>query len=407
MKFLKSLTFWIFIGFAFGILFGYIFKESILPLANPMATIFINTLKMIVMPIIIFSIASGILNIESGKELKRLGIKTFSYYLITTALAILTGQILVLLVKPGSNITNLVSAEVDNIPATEGSIIDILINIIPTNPFKAMAEGNVIQVIFFMILFALVIMQFEDKYRTFFNDFFQGGFNVMMEMVRWIVWLAPIGVFGIVAGIVAETGFDAIIGLMKYFFTVLSGLLIHSIITLPLILSLFGNMNPWLHFKNMLLAIETAFFTSSSMATLPITMDCVINNDKVEPKVANFVLPIGATVNMDGTALYEAVAVIFIAQAYGIELTFVQLAIVLVTTILASIGAAAIPMAGFVMITVILKAVGLPLEGVGLVLAVDRLLDMVRTTVNVWSDSCGAVVVNNLSRKEILVRSDS
>lgn len=219
-------------------------------------------------------------------------------------------------------------------------------------------------------------------------------------MVRWIIWLAPLGVFGIVAGIVAETGFGAIIGLMKYFFTVLGGLIFHAFVTLPLILSLFGKMNPWQHFKNMLLAIETAFFTSSSMATLPITMDCVINNDKVDPKVANFVLPIGATVNMDGTALYEAVAVIFIAQAYGIELTFVQLIIVLLTTILASIGAAAIPMAGFVMITIILKAVGLPLEGLGLVLAVDRLLDMARTTVNIWSDSCIAVVVNYSSRKE-------
>ncbi len=400
MKLLKSLTFWIFLGFTFGILLGYLFKESILPFAHPLATIFINTLKMIVMPIIIFSIASGILNIESGKELKKLGFKTFSYYLITTILAILTGQILVILVKPGSNITNLVTAEVENIPAAEGNILDILIDIIPTNPFKAMTDGNVIQVIFFMILFALIIMQFENKYRSFFNDFFQGGFNVMMEMVRWIIWLAPLGVFGIVAGIVAETGFGAIIGLMKYFFTVLGGLIFHAFVTLPLILSLFGKMNPWQHFKNMLLAIETAFFTSSSMATLPITMDCVINNDKVEPKVANFVLPIGATVNMDGTALYEAVAVIFIVQAYGIELTFVQLIIVLLTTILASIGAAAIPMAGFVMITIILKAVGLPLEGLGLVLAVDRLLDMARTTVNIWSDSCGAVVVNYLSRKE-------
>lgn len=180
MKLLKSLTFWIFLGFTFGILFGYLFKESILSFAHPMATIFINTLKMIVMPIIIFSIASGILNIESGKELKKLGFKTFSYYLITTILAILTGQILVILVKPGLNITNLVSAEVENIPAAEGNILDILIDIIPTNPFKAMTDGNVIQVIFFMILFALIIMQFENKYRSFFNDFFQGGFNVMM-----------------------------------------------------------------------------------------------------------------------------------------------------------------------------------------------------------------------------------
>lgn len=401
MKLLKSLTFWIFVGFVGGIVFGLWFKSSILPIANPLADIFINSLKMIVMPIIIFSIASGILNIDSHKELKQLGIKTFSYYLLTTSVAIITGQILVSLIQPGRGVSTLLKANVESIPATENSIVDIIIKIIPSNPFQAMAEGNVIQVIFFMILFSLIILQLEDKYRSFFTDFFQGGFNVMMKLVHWIIWLAPIGVFGIVARIIAQTGFEAIEGLVVYFFTVLGGLLIHAVITLPLILSFLGKMNPWHHFKNMILALETAFFTSSSMATLPITMECVIENDKVRPKTANFVLPIGATVNMDGTALYEAVAVIFIAQAYGFELTLVQLVIVLFTTVLASIGTAAIPMAGFVMITIILKAVGLPLEGVGLVLAVDRLLDMVRTTVNVWSDSCGAVVVDNLSKEKL------
>lgn len=393
MKLLKSLTFWIFIGFVGGILFGFWFSSSILPVANPLADIFINSLKMIVMPIIIFSIASGILNIESGKDLKKLGIKTFSYYIATTTIAIITGQILVSVIKPGLRVGNLLHQKVETIPVTEGNLMDIIIKIIPTNPFRAMAEGNVIQVIFFMILFSIFIMVLEEKYKNIFTDFFQGGFNVMMKMVHVIIWLAPIGVFGIVSRIVALSGFSAIISLIHYFLTVLGGLLIHSLISLPLILFFIAKVNPLQHFKNMLLALQTAFFTSSSMATLPITMECVIENSKVSKKIANFVLPIGATVNMDGTALYEAVAVIFIAQAYGIKLSLLKLAIVLITTILASIGTAAIPMAGFVMITIILKAVGLPLEGVGLVLAVDRILDMMRTTVNVWSDSCGAVVI--------------
>jgi Na+/H+-dicarboxylate symporter len=215
----------------------------------------------------------------------------------------------------------------------------------------------------------------------------------MMKMVHILIWLAPVGVFGIVARIIAMAGWKAIESLSVYFITVLSGLLIHAFISLPLIVYWLTGVNPFWHMKNMLLALQTAFFTSSSMATLPVTMECVIENSKIPKKVANFVLPIGATVNMDGTALYEAVAVIFIAQAYGFHLTFFQLIIILLTTILASIGTAAIPMAGFVMISIILQAVGLPLEGAGLVLAVDRLLDMMRTTVNVWSDSCGTVVV--------------
>jgi Na+/H+-dicarboxylate symporter len=392
-KFIRSITFWIFIGFLLGVLGGFIFGKSIIPFANPLAMIFINSLKMIVMPIIVFSIASGILNIDSFQDLKVMGVKTFLYYIMTTSIAIVTGQILVSLIRPGVGVSGLLSQHVESIPATKTSIWDMVIQMIPTNPFKAMAEGNVIQVIFFMILFSILVMRLGDSYRNLFTDFFQGGFDVMMKMVHILIWLAPVGVFGIVARIIAMAGWKAIESLSVYFITVLSGLLIHAFISLPLIVYWLTGVNPFWHMKNMLLALQTAFFTSSSMATLPVTMECVIENSKIPKKVANFVLPIGATVNMDGTALYEAVAVIFIAQAYGFHLTFFQLIIILLTTILASIGTAAIPMAGFVMISIILQAVGLPLEGAGLVLAVDRLLDMMRTTVNVWSDSCGTVVV--------------
>lgn len=402
-KWVKSLTTWIFIAFFGGILAGHFLGESILFLANPMAAIFINSLKMVVMPLIIFSIVSGILNLGSGKNLEKLGLKTIAYYIMTTAVAIITGQILVSVVKPGVGAENLLQSDISHIPAAEGSIVDMLVKVIPTNPFSALAEGNVIQVIFFLILFSMFTLKLNEKHRLMFTDFFQGGFDIMMKMVHIIVWMAPVGVLGIVARIVAQTGFEAIEKLLAYFIVVVVALLIHAIINMSIILKFLGRVSPIKHAKNMLLALQTAFFTSSSMATLPLTMECVIEKSGVPKKVANFVLPIGATVNMDGTALYEAVAVIFIAQVYNIELTFVQLIMVLITTILASIGTAAIPMAGFVMITIILKAVGLPLEGVGLVLAVDRLLDMMRTTVNVWGDSCGSVVIAKSEGEELKV----
>ncbi len=397
------MTTWIFAAFLGGMGAGWLFSDNILPLAEPLADIFINSLKMVVMPLIIFSIVSGILNLGSGKNLEKLGIKTISYYLFTTAIAIVTGQILVYVIKPGVGVHNLLQENVSQVAAAEGSIVDMMVKIIPSNPFTALAEGNVIQVIFFLILSAVFILKLDDKYRTLLTDFFQAGFDVMMKMVHIIILLAPVGVFGIVARIVAKTGFATMEKLLAYFLVVVAALLIHATVNMPLILKLVGKVSPLKHAGNMILALQTAFFTSSSMATLPLTMECVIDKSGVPKKVANFVLPIGATVNMDGTALYEAVAVMFIAQVYGIELSFMQLVMVLITTILASIGTAAIPMAGFVMITIILKAVGLPLEGVGLVLAVDRLLDMMRTTVNVWGDSCGAVVIAKSEGEELKV----
>jgi proton glutamate symport protein len=235
-------------------------------------------------------------------------------------------------------------------------------------------------------------------------NFFNAIFEIMMKVTLFVIKFTPLGIFGIVAGIVAEHSENllTIFGRMgMYMITVIGALAIHGFLTLPLLVKILGRSNPIKHARGMSVPLLTAFSTSSSSATLPLTMEAVEFNSGVSNKTTSFVLPLGATINMDGTALYQCVAVLFIAQAYGIELSILQQLIVILTALLASIGAAGIPMAGLVIITVILSAVGLPLEGVGLILAVDRILDMFRTTVNVWSDSCGAVIIAK-SEGEIL-----
>jgi len=227
-------------------------------------------------------------------------------------------------------------------------------------------------------------------------------FDAMMRMTRFVIWLAPIGVFGINAKIVATTGFDAFKSLGFYFALVLIGLAIHGFFNLPLLMYLITRKSPLPHYKGMPPALVTAFSTCSTIVTLPLTMRAVTETSKVSKKIASFVLPIGATINMDGTALYECVAVIFIAQVYGFKLVFTQQLIIVVTALLASIGAASVPMSGLVMMSIILSAVGLPLEGVGVILAVDRILDMFRTMINVFSDSVGSVIIAKLEGEEVL-----
>ncbi|MBT7457934.1 MAG: dicarboxylate/amino acid:cation symporter, partial [Gemmatimonadetes bacterium] len=257
----------------------------------------------------------------------------------------------------------------------------------------AMAEGNMLQIIVFALLFGTFITRLPEAQRKPLESIFTSAFAVMMKLTHFILSFAPLGIFALVGRTVARTGIDVFAGLGIYALTVLLGLLIHACVTLPILLSVLGRLRPHIHAQAMSPALLTAFSTSSSSATLPLTLDCLENRAGVSNRVTSFVAPLGATVNMDGTALYECVAALFIAQAYGVELSILQQGLVVVTALLASIGAAGIPMAGLVMISVILTAVGLPLEGVGLILAVDRVLDMCRTTVNVWSDTCGAALI--------------
>ncbi|HGY56232.1 MAG TPA: dicarboxylate/amino acid:cation symporter [Caldithrix abyssi] len=381
-----------------GIVFAFLarifgFEEFVVDKVSIFGTIFIRALRMIIVPLIVSSIISGVTGIGSAENFGRLSLKTFSYYIATSLFAILTGLILVNIIQPG------VGAQLgfEQIPEGLHSNVEklgtTLLGIIPTNPLKAMVNGDILPTIFFSLLFGFFITKAPDPYRKQLTDFFQGVFEVMMRLTHFIILFAPIGVFALIAKIVAQTGTDVFAPLASYMVTVILALTIHAVITLPTLLYFVGNISPLAHFKAMSAALLTAFSTSSSSATLPLTMDSAENNAGASNKISSFVLPLGATINMDGTALYECVAAMFIAQVYGIHLSFEQQFIVVITALLASIGAAGIPMAGLVMITIILRAVGLPLEGLGLILAVDRILDMMRTSVNVWSDSCGTVLI--------------
>ncbi len=391
-----SLTRLIFLGLFLGLIAGLIFGESILPVAEPLAEIFLRLLRMAIMPLIITSIISGVVSVGSAAGLGRLGVKTFGYYILSSLLAILTGQILVNIFKPGAGANIDLGEAPAELAAAKQSVGDLLIRMIPENPFESMARGDVLPVIFFSVLFGYFITRLDRQPRMQLSNFFQAAFDTMMRLTLFVVWSAPLGVFGIIARITAKTGLEAFKPLGFYFVIVLLGLAIHGLVNLPLLLTLIARVNPFKHYKGMPSALLTAFSTCSTMVTLPLTLQAVTGNSRVSNRVANFVLPIGATVNMDGTALYECVATIFIAQVYGFHLSLGAQMIIVLTALLASIGAASVPMSGLVMMSIILKAVGLPLEGVAIILAVDRVLDMFRTTINVLSDSCGAVIVARL-----------
>jgi len=361
-----------------------------------MGIIFLKALKMLIIPLILMSIISGIANIGSAGNLGRLGLKTLLYYLMTSTIAIIIGLFLVNIIKPGAGLDRAYATNVDLPEQISHSLSDTLLNIIPENIFTALVENQMLSVIFFAILFGFFITRINSKSRVILTDFFNASFEVMMKITMFIIIFTPFGVFGLVTEIVAEqsgklTEFFNILGL--YALTVLVALFIHAAIILPLLLKFIAKVNPWAHFKAMRAALLTAFSTSSSGATLSLTMESVEHNSGVSNKISGFTLPLGATINMDGTALYEAVAALFIAQVYGFDLGIMQQVIIVITALLVSIGAAGIPMAGLFMITIILTAVDLPLAGIALILPIDRILDMFRTSVNVWSDSCGAVIV--------------
>ena len=381
-----------------GVLFAFIarfwgFENFIIDQVSILGTIFLRSLRMIIVPLIVSSIISGITGIGSAENFGRLSAKTFAYYITTSLFAIITGLLLVNLIQPGSGAQLGFNQIPEDLQANVEKLGDTLLGIIPENPIASMARGDILPTIFFSLLFGFFITRAPEPHRSKLTDLFNSLFVVMMRLTHFIIMFAPIGVFALMAKIVAQTGIDVFIPLASYMATVMLGLFIHAGITLPMLLYFFAGIDPLAHFKAMSAALLTAFSTSSSSATLPLTMSSIEENAGASNKVSSFVLPLGATINMDGTALYECVAAMFIAQVYGIDLTFGQQFIIVFTALLASIGAAGIPMAGLVMMTIILRAVGLPLEGLGLILAVDRVLDMIRTSVNVWSDSCGTVLI--------------
>jgi len=374
-------------------------------------TLFLNALKMLIVPLVMSSIIVGIAGIGSGGAFGKLGLKTLAYYLTTTLFAVLVGLAVVNMVAPGmvdgepakhlvglSQDTSDVAAKVAGKGA--GDLVGIFLRMVPANVVAAAADGQMLGLIFFSLLFGFFMTKIEETYAESLYKFWQGMFQVMMKITDWVMKFAPVGVFGLVAKVVASTGYSAFVPLAWFFVSVLAGLAIHFFVVLPLLLLLVGRVHPLRHFRAMAPALLTAFSTSSSAATLPLTMECVEKNAGVSNRISSFVLPLGATVNMDGTALYECVAAMFIAQAYGIELGFVQQFTIVVMALVTSIGVAAIPSASLVAIAIILAAIGLPVEAIGLILAVDRVLDMCRTSVNIFSDSCGAVIIARRTGEE-------
>lgn len=377
-------------------------------------TLFLNALKMIIVPLVLSSIICGISSIGASENLGRLGSKTIGFYLLSSLLAILIGLIFVNVLTPGivdgkpaGEILNLstdteVASQLERVEDRSASdITDVFLRMVPTNIVKAAAEGQMLGLIFFGMLFGYFMSQLAGQQKQALENFWQGVFNTMMAITMFVMKFAPIGVFGLVAKTITATGFSAFQPLLVFFITVLLALLFHTFITLALLLKTVGKINPLSHYTTMAPAMLTAFSTASSSGTLPITMECIEKKAGVSNQTTSFVLPLGATINMDGTALYECVAAIFIAQAYGLDLTFTTQFTIVLVALLTSIGVAGIPAASLVAITVILGVIGLPLEGIGLLLVTDRILDMTRTAVNVFSDSCCAVIVAKTEGEKI------
>ncbi len=403
-----ALHYQILIALIAGVFFGYLAPGSVI-YTNWIGELFLRALNMIVVPLILLSITTGVASVGSGGNLGRLGLKTMGYYIFSTLIAILTGFFLVNLIKPGVGAELGFKMPVENLSAISDDFGTTLIKIVPSNIFEALSQGQMLSIIFFAILVGYFITKINDKPQQLLVEVMNAALDVIMKITLFIIRFTPIGVFSIGAKVIAQQiqmgnqVSEVFSRLGLYFITVLIGLLIHGLFTLPLTVKLMGRADPIKHFKNMTIPLLTAFSTSSSNATLPLTMEAVEFNDGVSNKIASFTLPLGATVNMNGTALYECVAVMFIAQAYGVDLTFGQQLIVIFTALLAAIGSAGIPMAGLVMMTVVLKAVGLPLEGIGLILAVDRVLDMFRTTINVYGDTCCAVIIAKSEGEQLKV----
>jgi Na+/H+-dicarboxylate symporter len=388
-----------------------VFGISFLAMFSYVGQLFLNALKMIIVPLIMSSIIVGMAGIGSGGNLGALGGRTIFFYITTSIAAILLGLVLINAVGPGyvngepaGNLLAL-DAPVEDVAARvegkgTGDVAELFLRMIPENVVMAAAEGQMLGIIFFALLFGYFMTRIGHELSEHLYKFWDGVFNVMMRMTEWIMMFAPIGVFGLVAGVVAETGFEAGRPLAIFALTVLAALLIHTFLTLPLFIRVFGGVVPWKMYSAMAPAMLTAFSTASSSATLPITMDCVEKNLGVSNKVSSFVLPLGATVNMNGTALYECAAAIFLAQAYGLDLTFGMQFSIVTIALLTSIGVAGVPSASLVAIAIILTAVGLPVEAIGVLMVFDRILDMVRTSVNIFGDSCCALIVARMDGEE-------
>lgn len=398
MKIFKvSLLTQILIAFVIAIILGLIFGDAI-EVLKPLGDLFLRLIKFIIAPLVLSTLVVGVASIGDPKSLGRIGLKTIIYYLLTTAVAIVIGLAIAFAFSPGKGLSIDVPAENVDVNESEG-IVQTFLNIVPENPFSALTEGNILQIIFFAIFIGLAITIVGKKGEPV-KQFFDSLAEVMFWITDIIMRFAPIGILGLVAPIIGEYGASVLLPLLKVILAVAIACILHAVIVYSTSVNIFAKMNPLTFFKGIAPAAAVAFSTASSAGTLPVTIKNTQENLGVSNKISSFVLPLGATINMDGTAIYQGVAVIFIAQFYDLNLTIMQLITVVLTTVLASIGTAGVPGAGMIMLAMVLGAVGLPLEGIALIAGIDRILDMCRTTVNIVGDASCAVAVAG-SEKDI------
>jgi proton glutamate symport protein len=386
---------------------GAIGTVKLLPAFDLVGTMFINLLKMLIVPLILASVITGVAGLGSGPDLGRLGGKTLGFYVLTTLIAVLIALMLVNIVEPGIKdgqpARNLLALTADAAEVTEGvkhraetSVLDTIRGVVPPNIVEAAANTKLLALVFFAVLFGFFLARIEQPFQGAVLDFWQGIFQIMMRMTGWVMQLAPIGVFALIAKVVAVSGFGGAGPLLLFAGCVVAGLALYAFVALPILLATVARVNPWRLYPAMAPALLTAFSTASSSATLPLSLQCLERNAKVSERIAGFVMPLGASVNHAGSALYECAAAMFIAQAYGLQLSFTTQFTVVVLALITSMGIAGIPAASLVGIAIILAAVGLPAEAIGVLLVFDRLLDMCRTAINVLADAACAVIVARL-----------
>jgi Na+/H+-dicarboxylate symporter len=393
----------IFIGLGLGIVAGIVWG-SVIDFFQPVGQAFIQLIKMIVIPLVFASLLVGTASISDIKKLGRIGARTIIFYIVSTALAITLGLVIANVVQPGSSIPEDIQSELNqnygqeaqnkiSVIAERPSTIELLINIIPDNPARSMADGKMLQIIFFAMLSGIALTYIRQDKREIIIKFFDGITDITINLVHMIMKLAPYGVFALIAFVIAQYGSDIILTLISYFLTTLFALFLHVLVFNSAVIKIFTNLKLSEFWKGIYPALLVAFSTSSSSATLPVTMECAEKNLRVKPEVASFVLPLGSTINMDGTAIFQGVSALFIATVYGMSLTVVDQLTIILTATLASIGTAGAPQVGIIMLTIVLQSIGIPLEGIALILGVERFLDMARTSVNVTSDlSCASFI---------------
>ena len=397
----KSIFFGFFFGIIAGILTGYIsnfyesLSSSIVNIFDFGGSVFLKVLKMLVVPIVFFSLVSGVANLNNIASLGRIGVKTLSLYIFTTIFAITISLSVGNILDPGSSVSVVSEEKILNINSPP-SIGSVFLNIIPENPFKSLVEGDMLQIIFFAILFGGCMASIKQN-KVLLDIVFKLN-DLVLKMLEVLMKIAPLGIFCLIAKTFSSQGIDSILELLKYFIGVVIVLFIHLfIVYLPLV-KLIAKVNLINFFSGLKQALLFAFSTSSSSATIPITLNNLEKSFNVKKKVSSFTVPLGATINMDGTAIMQGMATIFIANFYGIELIFTDFLTIILTAALASIGTAGVPGVGMIMLGMVLNQVGLPLEGIAIVMGVDRLLDMLRTSLNVAGDATVTLLINKLEK---------